>query len=315
MGNIFSTLTSITQGLHRDNRPNREFEILNSELKLLTTSNKNCFKINFKRPLNSKKEYYYKLISNETIAELGYLKNQFPAERTIFENKYNYTVLHNKFDKYLKDIARYIKKQKITTDLSNDSDYIINYLKVSAIHLLIELQEQYGNFSNSAKFSIQEIAEKYFYDADFDTSIFEKLEISFPKKIKNSSKPKIKPKNSFGYKNKDTRTLLSVLNTLHFRIDLLQNNTKVEDLHKLLITDDFTKIHTKIYLNCETTQFSYVMDVLKPYFNNLKKSTVEQSNKFITKTGTPLKANNLYKNKVHNPKEKEEIDKIIQQLQ
>ena len=59
-----------------------------------------------------------------------------------------------------KAYATYIKKQSISNDLSNDIDYIINYLKVSAIRLYIELQEQYGQFSETTLFSIQEIAEK-----------------------------------------------------------------------------------------------------------------------------------------------------------
>jgi hypothetical protein len=47
----------------------------------------------------------------------------------------------------------------------------------------------------------------------------------------------------------------------------------------------------------------------------LKPATIERSGKFITKTGAALRAGNLYKNKIDNPKEKEEIDNIIQQLQ
>lgn len=50
--------------------------------------------------------------------------------------------------------------------MGDDTYYIINYLKVSAIRLYVELQEQYGHFTDTALFSIQEIAEKYFNDAD-----------------------------------------------------------------------------------------------------------------------------------------------------
>ena len=81
------------------------------------------------------------------------------------------------------------------------------------------------------------------------------------------------------------------------------------------MADNFNNIDYKIYLQCETTQFSYIVDVLKPFFTGFNPTSIERSGKFITKTGTPLKANNLHKNKVHNPKEKEEIDNIIQQLQ
>ena len=49
----------------------------------------------------------------------------------------------------LNDIATYINKRGITADLNNDDNYIINYLKVSAISLYAELQEQYGQFSEN----------------------------------------------------------------------------------------------------------------------------------------------------------------------
>ncbi|WP_458627114.1 DUF6617 family protein [Winogradskyella sp. PC D3.3] len=149
-GNVFSKLVSITNGLHRDNRSEREFDVVNSELKELPKVTSTFFKVNFKRPLNSKKGYYYKLISNEVKAELSGFKNHFPKDATNPENKYNFTVLYNKFDKYLKDIASYIKKRGITTNLSSDNDYIINYLKTSAIHLYAELQGVYiKNYRNA----------------------------------------------------------------------------------------------------------------------------------------------------------------------
>ncbi|RYH73963.1 hypothetical protein EVU94_08190 [Flavobacteriaceae bacterium 144Ye] len=314
-GNVFASLVSITNGLHRDNRSEREFDILNSELKELPKANNAVFKVNFKRPLNSKKEYYFKLISNDTETELAALKSQFSKDATEPENKYNYTVQFNKFNKYLKDIATYIKKQSISNDLGNDTDYIINYLKVSAIRLYAELQELYGHFTDTALFSIQEIAEKYFNDADFDTSIFEKLEAVKKEVVKKTNKPKSKPKTSFGYKNRDTSNLLPVIKQLHFRIELLDNRTTPEQLEKLLLAENFNNIDYKIYLQCETTQFSYVIKELKSYFHNLKPATIERSGKFITKTGAALRAGNLYKNKIDNPKEKEEIDKTIQQLQ
>ncbi len=314
-GNVFASLVSITNGLHRDDRSEREFNFLNSELKETPKADNAVFKVNFKRPLSSKKEYYFKLISNDTETELAALKFQFPKDATEPENKYNFTVQFNKFNKYLKDIATYIKKQSISNDLGNDTDYIINYLKVSAIRLYIELQEQYGQFSESDLFSIQEIAEKYFSDTDFDASIFIKLETDKKEIIKKPSKPKSKQKTSFGYKNRDTSKLLPVIKQLHFRIELLDNRTTPEQLEKLLLAENFNDIDYKVYLQCETTQFSYVVKELKSYFHNLKPTTIERSGKFITKTGAALRAGNLYKNKIDSPKEKEEIDKTIQQLQ
>ncbi|WP_417290173.1 DUF6617 family protein [Corallibacter sp.] len=314
-GSVFSSLVSITNGLHRDNRQKKDFKYLLSDFKLNPKANNAVFKVNFKKPLNAKKEYYQKLIFIETENTVASFSKEFPVNATTPENKYSYTILLNKFDKYLNDIATYINKRGITADLNNDDNYIINYLKVSAIRLYIELQEQYGQFSNITLFSIQEIAEKYFNDTDFDASKIEKVDISKKVVVKKILKSKAKPKTSFGYKNKDTSGLLKVLNDFQLRVDMLDNRTTVQQLYDLLITKDFTEVNTQIYIQCETTQFSYIVDVLKPFFTGFNPTSIERSGKFITKTGTLLKANNLHKNKVHNPKEKEEIDNIIQQLQ
>ena len=173
-GSIFSSLVSITNGLHRDNRQEKDFKYFLSDFKLNPKANNAVFKVNFKKPLNAKKEYYQKLIFNETENTVASFVKEFPKNTTTPENKYSYTILLNKFDKYLNDISTYINKRGITADFNNDDNYIINYLKVSAIRLYAELQEQYGQFSKNTKFSISEIAEKYFNDETFDISLIEK---------------------------------------------------------------------------------------------------------------------------------------------
>lgn len=313
-GNVFASMVSITNGLHRDNRSEREFNVLNSELKETPKADNAVFKVNFKRPLNSKKEYYFKLISNDTETELAALKSQFPKDATEPENKYNYTVQFNKFNKYLKDISNYIKKQSISNDLGNDTDYIINYLKASAIRLYIELQEQYGQFSDTALFSIQEIAEKYFNDTDFDTSIFVKLEADKKEVVIKPSKAKSKTKTSFGYLKDDSEWLSKILSRLQLSIDLLDAKTDVKDLHNLLVAKDFKGFQKKIYLDCKTTEFKYVVKRLQPHFKNMTPTLIESTGLFYTKLGKPLTAQNLY-TKSKAPLKKEIIDNIFKQIQ
>tara|TARA_R110001592_G_scaffold103051_3_gene290404 strand:- start:6298 stop:7248 length:951 start_codon:yes stop_codon:yes gene_type:complete len=312
---IFSSLVSITSGIHRDSRPESDFQILLSEFEKHQKASNAVFEIKFKRPLTHKKEYYRNLISNETEKSISSFIEAFPKNATLHENKYSYVILNNKCDKYLHDIVKYIHKREITSNLNEDINYIITYLKVSIIRLYAELQEQYGHFSENHFYTIPEIAEKYFNDTSFDLELIEKIQESQKVIIEKTSKPKSKLKTSFGFKNRDTSKLLKVLNNLQYNVDLLQNRTTVEELHKLLIAKDFTLINSPIYIQCETTQFSYIVSKLKPFFNSFTPTSIERSGNFITKTGTTLKANNLHKNKVHNPKEKEEIDNIINQLQ
>src|SRR5690554_5487779 len=306
--NIFSSVISITNGLHRDNRIEREFQALLSKLKLEPTASNAVFKVNYKKAFNSKKEYYQRLIFNESEGTLADFASHFPENSTLSLHDALPIFLHNKLDKHAKDISKYIAKREIPEDLNDDTYYIINYLKVSIIRLYAELQEQYGQFSNSTLYTIPEIAEKYFDDSNFNTDLIQKAHTPKEVTVKPTTKPQRKTKTSFGYKNRDTAKLLSVLNQLQLKIDLLQNKNTVEELHKLLLAGDYTQINSKIYIECETTQFSYIVSKLKPFFLNFHPTSIERSEKFLSKTGTVFKANNLHKNRIDNPKGKDEID-------
>lgn len=309
---IFSSLVSITKGLHRDLKSEREFEQLintiSSEELIATNS---VFEINFKRPLTFKKEYYQKRIQKEKNEIINSFSERFPKNATTVENNYSYALLYNRFNKYLNDIAIYIKERGISNEIQQDDDYIINYLKISAVQLFLELQEQYGIYSIKSQFNLEEIIEKYFNETTIDKNLLEKVKTIKPKTIHKT----VNTKTSFGYKNRDTKKLFNVLDRLHLSLDFLEHRTTTEHFHKLLIAENYNNTSKNIYLQCETTQFSYIVKVLKQYFNNFTPTTIERSGKFYTKTGTLLKANNLHKNSIDNPKEKETIDNIIKQLQ
>jgi len=312
--NIFSSLVSITKGLHRDKRLDREFQLLLADTKLNPLAANAIFKIDFKRPLNSKKEYYYNLIFNETEKTIVSFIADFPENAPTVENVYTYTILHNKFDKYLKDIASYIDKREITADLSNDDNYIIYYLKVSAIRLYAELQEQYGQFSDKSLFSIPDIAEKYFNDPKYNSDLIKRIEISKKEVPKKTSKLKSKSKTTFGYVKDDTDWLYKILKRLQLSIDLLDTKTDVKDLQNLLLAKDFKDYQKKIYLDCKTTEFKYVLKQLQPHFKNLTPTLIEKTGLFYTKLGKPLTAQNIF-SKSKAPLKKEIIDNIFKQIQ
>ncbi|MBK5214895.1 MAG: hypothetical protein JJE55_14705 [Flavobacteriaceae bacterium] len=309
--NIFSSVISITNGLHRDNRIEREFQALLFKLKLEPTASNAVFKVNYKKPLNSKKEYYQKLILNESESTLADFARHFPENATIPENKFCYAILHNKLDKHAKDISKYIAQREIPEDLNDDTYYIINYLKVSIIRLYAELQEQYGQFSNSTLYTIPEIAEKYFNDVKFNKELIQKIDSPRKVSVKDTSKNNRKPKTSFGFRGKDESDLFKILEKLQLKIDLLENRTSTKQLLQILTTDDFTALDFNIYFEANTTAIRYLFDKLKPQFANLKLSEIERSNKFYTKNDFQLTAQNLSSSKQYIFKEKETIDNIF----
>jgi hypothetical protein len=313
--NIFSSVISITHGLHRDNRIEREFQALLSKLKLAPIASNAVFTVNYKKPLNSKKEYYQRLIFNESEGTLADFASHFPQNATIPEHKFCYAILHNKLDKHAKDISQYIAQREIPEDLNDDTYYIINYLKVSIIRLYAELQEQYGQFSNSTLYTIPEIAEKYFDDSNFNTDLIQKAHTPKEVTVKPTAKPLRKPKTSFGFRGKDESDLFKILEKLQLKIDLLENRTSTKQLLQILTTDDFTALDFNIYFDANTTAIRYLFDKLKPQFANLKLSEIERSNKFYTKNDFQLTAQNLSSSKQYMFKEKETIDNIFKQMQ
>lgn len=134
-------------------------------------------------------------------------------------------------------------------------------------------------------------------------------------KIIKKSNTKV-AKITFGYKTSETKKLENVLKELTLKIDLLvDSKTNCTDLLNLLCSKNFINENYEIYIGCETTQFSYIIKKLAPYFKNLNPATIESSNYFYSKKGTLFKAQNLYSNTIDNPKEKETIDNIIKLLQ
>ena|SRR5690554_5602883 len=311
---IFLELVTKTKGIHRDKRRERAFSELLTNIKENNKAPNAVFNLDFKRPLSDKKKYYSVIIFNDTQSMIEGFKKEFPSNAIEEELRFTYNSLHKKIQKYLKSIAQYIKENEITEDLNSDLSYIINYLKFSAIQLLLELQDQYGQFATSENYKPNEIHEKYFgFETDINC-------ISKPENVKQRkpAKPKktiINKNISFGFVYEDPSKFKRTLRKLCLRIDMINENyTSIDDFFLLLTSNDYTKLDIKVHVMCQTTQFSYVMNRLKPYFKNLTPTSIAKSERFYTKTNTLFKAGNLYKNKSEIPKDKPIIDNILEQL-
>ena len=129
-----------------------------------------------------------------------------------------------------------------------------------------------------------------------------------------AEKPTTKEKLSFGYKGTEAK-LKSTITSLVNQVDLLNEQECTADHLVTILTSKAltTKMH-KVYFGCETVQLRYIIDKLSASFNNLTPSALEKSGLFYTKTNKPLKAQNLYSNKIDNPKNQPTIDNIINQM-
>ena len=310
---LFSKIISIGFGLHKDNRTSnkyqQEFQKLNYKINF---SKPPSYKVDIKRPIDIKEKYYFKSIDIKCQEIYNELIEAFHPDAMHPELHYTYTVFFNRLEQYLIDINNYITSRS----LGKIDSEIINYLKANAILLFMELQKKFNKYSSKEIIEIEDIYSHYFnttHPVNSEIIPTEKIIATIiPKKERKAAIPKT----AFKYKYNNTEPLLATLKALQLRIDLIdETHSSINQFYELLISNDFTKIDYEIHILCETTQFSYFVTKLIQHFTNFNPTTIERSNKFFTKTGALLKASNLYKNKVHNTKAKEDIDNIIKQLQ
>lgn len=312
-----------TDKVNQDSRTENQYRDQLNNLKYEFPIVKPFYQINFKKPLSVKRKFYSKLIENEVIKYFNSFIKSFDIETTEEEYFFLYKKYFNKYSQYLRNINEYIKTNDLTEKLytkptshpKSDEAYILFFLKANAIMLFIELQERFSNYSTNEILTKEEIYEIFFNeDLPKNSQLIRisKQEVA----VKDAGNLKMKKKKkSFGYKHNDSQNLLDILKRLQLKIDLIDEDiSTIEKFQELLLSPNFIKFDIKIRLLCETTQFRYIVDKLKPHFNNLTPTSIEESGKFYTKNNVQLKKSNLYKNKVHNPKEKEGIDKIFKQL-
>lgn len=139
----------------------------------------------------------------------------------------------------------------------------------------------------------------------------------FPVEVDNTKADKAKTatKISFCFTGKEEK-LKNVIIELCNKVQLLnEDKSSHTELISLLTNKNIQPGSTQIYLGCETVQFTYIIDKLKDYFTNLTPKEIGSTECFYSKKANLIKAQNLYSNKIDNPKDQSTIDNIINQLQ
>lgn len=271
------------------------------------------------QPTNVTARFYFYLIKNEVTRLTNTMFQVLTKDMDESHKKALPYHFHTRIVDLLKDIP---KTQGLIEPTDTLSIFVIETLKLQTIRLLLETEHLYEHLLEkeiSDKYQIfgdyldQDIPEDNFYQKSEHLAHFQDI-IMFGKKdekVKYSNSNKI----TFGFKG-DKEKLLSVLNRLHLKINLLQEEkTAVEQLYKVLTSKELKLGIHPIYFNCETTQLRYIIDKLSPYFDKLKFSIIERSQLFYSSNNTLINAQNLSSSKVDEPKEKATIDEIFKYLQ
>lgn len=220
-------------------------------------------------------------------------------------------------------------KQLLKTFLQGDTSPLLIerlnvFLKITKAEQVILQYDKllHSEYYNHYELNVFEPKEYRQLSAVFNAHlIYEYLKVldnpkSIPDDYEEEFEEKIIEKTRLSLKfNGDESKLLEVVSLLQLKIDLLNNESKIEYLIDVLTSEDISEYNDDLVIGCETKQFAYVLTSLKPYFNNLTMKSIEDCNIFKSKRGNPLTANNLYLKDDLLPKKSADIDKAINLMQ
>ena len=267
---IFTSLLSITKGIHKDSTSERAYTELNKKLKINTSYKTTpLFSINFtERDLGSKRKYYKKLIDIEASKKFNKLIDSFPENATEHEHTFNYQIIFNEFKQYLIEVDEYIEKYNYDrTTIQEENTYVIQYLKTNIILLYLELQERFAEFGEEDIFTIEEIYKFYFNE------VLDEIEI-----IPYSKKePVIVTK-------EDTTPFRPISNDLPQRPikkNILKYNNIVKDSKSFsraeqimfeadIIDKDYNFVYNAAKKNKSILGILYFLFIQKGYFNSIR---------------------------------------------
>jgi hypothetical protein len=260
---------------------------------------------------NTITKYYALLISKEVLRVF----NEYLIRSSKWTNRIDIIFQTTSLLRNLKTLTKQVNSELVARNLNEFPDdqpepihFTLYLLKLQLITLYFSIQEVKIDILEEV-FTLEDF---YLLELNEPVSAIRKI---YPTKdkvlIEGDNSPKKEHKINFGFKGK-TDNLKTVITQLNFKANLLKEGTTTADeLLSVLTSKNLIPGSAKIYLDCETAIFRYILDKLKPVFSNLKLIVIENSNVFYSKNGTLIKANNLSSSRIENPKLKDDIDKIF----
>jgi hypothetical protein len=112
---------------------------------------------------------------------------------------------------------------------------------------------------------------------------------------------------TFGYR-KTPEFLIAFVQAFDDQMLFLDTRTTVLDCVMIMTSPNLELVKEKIYLACQTNEFKYILEYLKPFFKSLTEAKIERSGIFISNKGNPITASCLYNCKIENLHNKKLID-------
>jgi hypothetical protein len=268
----------------------------------------------YKDPITT---FYYFVVTAETHRLYNAVLQQTSNLTELVDIRYQVGKILTNTRVLAKQATTELQEQGFTTVPDEQSSFIhfaLYYLKHSLIQLYFSVQD---TFKDKLK-QVTTLEDFYLLDLELPLSTVLKLEyVGPPIEIVTAinEAPSGQSKLSFGFHG-DVSKLSTVVNQLCSQVELLnEEKTNAEDLLAVFTSKDIQSDAPQIYVGCETVQFRYIVDKFSQHFNNLNPKAIENSGLFFTKRLKPFTAQNLYSNKISNPKNQPTIDNIFKQMQ
>ena len=262
-------------------------------------------------------QFYYYVITTETLRVFNSVLQQAANWTELVDIRYQVGKTLTNVRVLAKQTSAELIEQGFTTAPDEQSNFIhlaLYWLKHNLIQLYFSIQK---TFERSLQ-QITSVEDFYLLDLEEPASNLLQLQmIEQADENEDSIDENIIDDSKFSFRFKGDKTKLkNVLISLSQKINLLkEEKTTVDGMFAVLTSKDLKDNTTQIYLDCETSQFRYVIDKIAPQFSNLKFTAIEKTDAFFSNNGTKITAQNLYSSRVDNPKEKGTIDNIMNQLQ
>lgn len=272
-----------------------------------------CYAIDFPAYGNAITKFYNLIISLETLRVYNAFNTKIQKYSKKIDIVYNTTIALKNLKALTVNTVKEIKEKEFEeapTEQSTLSHFVLQLLRQHLTVLFFDIQE----LSKDSLSNIISIEDFYLLDLALPKAQINelyKIEIETAK----AEKPTTKGKLTFGFSGTEAK-LKSVITQLIHQVQFLnEDNCTADHLATILTSKALTNKMHKVYFGCETVQLRYIIDKLTASFNNLTPTAIEKSALFYTKTNKPLKAQNLYSNKIENPKNQLTIDNILKQMQ
>jgi len=277
-----------------------------------STLKHHCYAIDFPAYSDAVSKFYNAIISLETLRVYNAFNTKIQQYKQKVDIVYNTTIALKNIKALTINTVKEIKErgfEEAPTEESPLTHFVLHLLRQHLTILFFDIQE----LSIASLDNPTSIEDFYLLDLGLPKALIaelSKVEIETEK----AEKPTTKEKLSFAFTGTEAK-LKSVITSLNNQVELLnEEKCTTEHLVAILTSKALTTKMHKVYFGCETVQLSYIIEKLKTHFNNLSPTAIEKSALFYTKNNKPLKAQNLYSNKIDNPKNQSTIDNIINQM-